>query len=796
MARDVERSIVSFTTPSGIVTISFAMSTSNTHNTYPRITSSRSADSDSCTSSDEKVLESPPRWRPAAADEGRSMSPAGVAKYLDARNLHVTDKTAVPTSNSGSTEVATGSGAPVEVPDVASESRAYAIRERACQLSQNFNDLIPGAPNNVRALLRMAETQYASERVSNGVLFHKGFWEQLLDHAEATLGNCVTEAVDNSLGAGATKLSIAIEDLPGNAGSCIYIADNGPGMSKEQLAMAFKVCNERANRSSASKRGHGLFVVAAHLTDPGSDRDTVCMITKVEGKHSAWCCEIQPKAFINNTVPTPAIPDTANLVSFETNLTELEKPLRERKCFRDDIACSMPNGIYNPGTRAFQNMHGTVLEIRTSRVFTAEEKDRMVMEIEFYIRTGVQISYHLGDGMPWALVERRHFLRTDGEPGMEVTVGVEGGYTKILAIDAINDGSLSPTVLEKVHGVERAALGELYNGAIFKVRVTRTHGKATDTAEKEALFSSMGLIAPKQGGGNGSNECMGMFCGLITNSGERMFAQIGHLNTKKGFHPQTRSVTWRSGRHHRIELVVGHKLHSAVFTLAQVKSQSDPTIKLKGLEKYVYRLVMPYFKHEDPAERDAANRFVETSSPTSPSEPALSEGDEAHVEDMKTRIKRRNREKAKKREQMQQVEIAVEREKERNKTPPKRKRPHRPKTVTLQKMTIPSLLKDGCASIATAVTKSKRPELQLKTAFRDCVTLSLSTFPQLETYLESINTMFADAGSQRPRKKRKPDSESSPESRCSEPDATPPPVDDQADDAGSSQLSFPSKWRI
>jgi hypothetical protein len=273
-----------------------------------------------------------------------------------------------------------------------------------------------------------------------------------------------------------------------------------------------------------------------------------------------------------------------------------------------------------------------------------------------------------------------------------------------------------------------------------------------------------------------------------------MFAQIGHLNTKKGFHPQTRSVTWSNGRHHRIELVVGPKLHSAVFTLAQVKSQSDPTIKLKGLEKYVYRLVTPYFKHEDPAERDAANRSVETSSPTSPSEPALSEDDEA--DDMKTRIKRRNREKAKKREQMQQVKIALEREKEKNKTPPKRKCPHRPKTVTLQKRTISSLLKDGCASIATAVTKSKRPELQLKTAFRECVTLSLPTFPQLETYLESINTMFADAGSQRPRKKRKPDSESSPASTCSEPDATPPPADDRSDDAGSSQLSFPSKWRI
>jgi len=85
-------------------------------------------------------------------------------------------------------------------------------------------------------------------------------------------------------------------------------------------------------------------------------------------------------------------------------------------------------------------------------------------------------------------------------------------------------------------------------------------------------------------------------------------------------------------------------------SVIQVKSQSDPKIKLKGLEKYVYRLAMPYFKHEDPAERNAANRSVETSSPASSSEPALSEDDETHVEDMKTRIKRRNREKAKQRE--------------------------------------------------------------------------------------------------------------------------------------------------
>ena len=60
-------------TPSRIVTISFAMSTSNTHTTYPRVTSSRSSrgvDSDSCTSSDEEVLEPSPRWRPAAVAEG------------------------------------------------------------------------------------------------------------------------------------------------------------------------------------------------------------------------------------------------------------------------------------------------------------------------------------------------------------------------------------------------------------------------------------------------------------------------------------------------------------------------------------------------------------------------------------------------------------------------------------------------------------------------------------------------------------------------------------------------------
>lgn len=165
-----------------------------------------------------------------------------------------------------------------------------------------------------------------------------------MDYLNATLSDCVAEGFDNFLGAGATKASLSVEELPNRTGTVILMTDNGPGVSKDRMRTALKVCNKRENAHSASKRGQGMYVMAANLCDPGSDTDSLRLFSKVQGSDAAFFFEIQPKGFINGKAPTPVEAGNEHMGVLQPNLIELTKPVHDRFRSCEEIELSMEKG--------------------------------------------------------------------------------------------------------------------------------------------------------------------------------------------------------------------------------------------------------------------------------------------------------------------------------------------------------------------------------------------------------------------------------------------------------------------
>ena len=258
-------------------------------------------------------------------------------------------------------------------------------------------------------------------------LHHAGFVERLKRDSPAIYA-AIMELLDNALAAGATAISIRFEPRSGG-GTDIYIADNGSGMTRDQLTISMKINNPSDDTNTSSMYGMGVWVAAAAFLDENNVRDCITFFTRtnvVSVPDDGSTSTINLHSFVQGNIVTTDSIGMSHAEHYTKQMLELAEINRGEQSNQPYLQ-NMPDSIEVTHNRNVPNWHrifkktkGTIVKISTSIEFTVSNLTDIQVELEWGYKAQpgkncVPIVIKFGSNHSWFKRSSKYFIENDQE---------------------------------------------------------------------------------------------------------------------------------------------------------------------------------------------------------------------------------------------------------------------------------------------------------------------------------------------------------------------------------------------